>query len=577
MAVAVVIMSGCLISPIIPIGGGGKSRTELQHESLGKLFPAQLVALGKWTSEVRVARLRVWADDEYRAQNLRWQRGFDEELDYANHVLFPMLGVRLEAEYRSWERHAPGSTLADHLETLATIDPGDDVVWVVGLTSSLSLASATFEQLGVATLGGRHLVVRGHADLEERKAFERAFPDLDPEERESVLEARRRHKTTAVLIHELAHSLGALHETEPDWIMNASYSHHAASISDRNRELMLITLDERLKPPAARDPRATTQKLLAALDVEWGGWEADERAELVENLRAELGAKPARGITGSAPAAVMGQYRHAEQRLATGDHRGSQAELESADPQPAIEIAAARLAAGDPTGARATLVTAEARIESLAPGETAAAWLMLAAQYRAMGAITWTEDALAKAGATATAYHKLAAWAATTRVRYGIPRDGVRWKLVPEDDAAALRAVHGVLDLVNANRFDAAAKAATAAEKRWPQLPGLLAARCDLELRRGALAAARQQCDRAIAQGGSSWALYLRGILDLQSESQTAPKAGVARLREAIALDPDLGQPWRALGKALSRAKATAELEQLRHDYLARFDSPLPR
>src|SRR5262249_32808405 len=152
----------------------------------------------------------------------------------------------------------------------------EDVVWVVGLTSSLSLVAGGFEQLGVATLGERHLVVRGHADLEERKAFERAFPDIDPAQRENVVEARRRHKITAVLVHELAHSLGALHETEPDWVMNPTYSHRAASIHARNRELMLITLDDRLKPPAQRDRRATARKLLAALNVEWGGWVAGD-------------------------------------------------------------------------------------------------------------------------------------------------------------------------------------------------------------------------------------------------------------------------------------------------------------
>jgi predicted Zn-dependent protease len=148
---------------------------------------------------------------------------------------------------------------------------------------------------------------------------------------------------------------------------------------------------------------------------------------------------------------------------------------------------------------------------------------------------------------------------------------------VPEDDAAAVTAVRGVLASVNANKFDAAAKAAGIAEKRWPALPGLLAGRCDLEMRRGALAAARQHCDRAIAQGGSSWALYLRGILELRGEGPAATTAGIARLRAAIDLDPELGQAWRALGKALDRAKDTTLLDQLRRDYQARFGSPLPK
>jgi hypothetical protein len=90
-AVAATLMSGCLISPI-PIGGG-KSSNQIQHEGLGKLFPVQLAPLTKWTGEVRVAKVRVWADDEYRAQNVRWQHGFDEQLDYANQVLIQLYGV----------------------------------------------------------------------------------------------------------------------------------------------------------------------------------------------------------------------------------------------------------------------------------------------------------------------------------------------------------------------------------------------------------------------------------------------------------------------------------------------------
>ena len=620
LVVAVAALGAGCVSPVMSIGG--KSSHEAQHDSLGKLFPAQLTALGHWTGETRVAKLRVWADDEYRAQNLRWEHGFDEQLDYANQVLIPMLGLRLEAEYMPWRHHEPSSTLSEHMDALERTDPGDDAAFVVGLTSSLSLVSATFDQIGIATVGGHHLVVRGHADLEERQAFERAFPSIGHDEQESVLEARRRHKTVTVLLHELAHSLGALHETDPGGVMNASYSHQAASISDRNRELMLITLEDRLKPAATRDPQATTRARLAALEVDGGSWDEHDRDRVIASLREQVAAQPtaraAVGITGAVPAAALAQYQHAEQLFASGDHRGASATLEpllaaypahaqlrvlsckielarggpkdakaiatcdraagmSAELEPALAVAEARLVAGDPGGARATLAAAEARLASLPAEKAATAWLVLADRYQTMGALTWAETAVARAGAQPGADHGIAAWAATTRARYGIPRDGARWKLSPEDDANAVTAVRGVVTLANAHKIDAAVKAASAAEKRWPQLPGLLAARCDLELRREALGAARRECDRAIAQGGSSWALYLRGIIELRTDGQAATTTAIARLREAIELDPDLGQAWRALGKALERANATAPLDQLRHDYQERFHTQLPR
>jgi tetratricopeptide (TPR) repeat protein len=624
IAVAVVLASavavsaaGCLISPVIPIGGG-KSAKQNQRELLNKQVPNPLSTAHTWKGDVRVAKLRVWADDEYRAQNVRWQHGVDEQLDDANQVLTPMLGIRLEAEYHAWQHHAPGSSLSDAVHSLAEQDAGDDVVWVVGLTSALSLVSATFDQLGIAIVGDHHVVVRGHADLEERKRFERAFPSTSAEERELVLDARRRHKTTTVLIHELAHSLGALHETEADRAMSPNYSQRAGAISDRNRELMLITLEDRLKPAIARDPRGTAQLLIAALEIEGGGWDAEDRAQLVASLRAQVGAHDVAGVATEVPAPIQAQYDHAEQLLASGNPGDARATLEpllaaypshvqlrvldckialarggtkdakaiatceraaSVSPEvgPAVAIATARLAAGDAAGATAILVSAEARISKLAPDKAGAAWLTLAQQYRGLGALTWAEAAVARSGAAAGADHGISSWVATTRARYGIPRDGARYKLAPADEAAAVTAVRGVVAFVNANQFDAAAKAARAAERRWPALPGLLAARCDLELRRGALAAARQYCNHAIARGGSSWGLYLSGVLELRAGSPAGTAAGIQRLRAAIELDPDLGQAWRTLGKALDRARATAELEQLRQDYRAKFGSSMPR
>jgi hypothetical protein len=82
--------------------------------------------------------------------------------------------------------------------------------------------------------------------------------------------------------------------------------------------------------------------------------------------------------------------------------------------------------------------------------------------------------------------------------------------------------------------------------------------------------------ERAVAGNGSSWALYLLGILHLRDTGPSGTTAGIKRLREAIALDPDLGQAWRALARALEqRAKDPAALDQLRRDYQARFGEPL--
>ena len=161
------------------------------------------------------------------------------------------------------------------------------------------------------------------------------------------------------------------------------------------------------------------------------------------------------------------------------------------------------------------------------------------------------------------------------RTRFGLPRDGARWKLADDDDVDALTAIRDVIAKSNANKFAAAAQAAAAAEKRWPDLPGLLAARCDLEFHRGAIAAARQACARSLAQADSSWALYISGLIELQSGGRAARDAGITQLCKAISIDPGLMQAWHALDDALRRAGQIEEQEQLRTEYRAQFGRPL--
>jgi hypothetical protein len=247
---AVVLVSACM-SPVMHFGAG-KSAHQAQHDTLAEFLPPQLDMTPAWHEAPRTAKIRVWADDDFRAQNIHWEHVFGEQLDYANAVLEPVLGLHLVADYHAWDfRAPPGSSLADDLHALEQHDPGDDVLAVIGLTSSLSLVTATFEQLGLATMPGRHVVLRGYADLEERAAFARAFPDLSADEREAGLEARRRHKTTVTLLHELAHDLGADHDPLADTIMNATYSDHAAAFSEQARTIALATIDERLHPERA--------------------------------------------------------------------------------------------------------------------------------------------------------------------------------------------------------------------------------------------------------------------------------------------------------------------------------------
>ena len=106
-------------------------------------------------------------------------------------------------------------------------------------------------------------------------------PRLDREERASLLEARHRHKTAAVLLHELGHNLGAQHEDAPDTMMGATYSHRTAGFSEQARATMLATLDARLGrtrarswPPRSR--RSSSSSAITATGTTYDGLPIDD-------------------------------------------------------------------------------------------------------------------------------------------------------------------------------------------------------------------------------------------------------------------------------------------------------------
>src|SRR5262249_42029430 len=156
----------------------------------------------KYEGEIRTAKIRVYADDKYRAQNLRWEKRFGDELDYANQLFEPLLGIRLEAEFHKWDRVGDDQTLRPALDALAKLDPGDDVAGVMGLTGSLEIVSPPADELGMAFTLDPHVVLRGYSDVAERKMFDAALPDLEASEREELYDARRRHKQAVILLHE---------------------------------------------------------------------------------------------------------------------------------------------------------------------------------------------------------------------------------------------------------------------------------------------------------------------------------------------------------------------------------------
>jgi tetratricopeptide (TPR) repeat protein len=576
-------------------------------EAVTKFLPATLEAQRARGGEPRTVKVRIHADPGVRALP-QWREDITDQLDYASQLLQPLIGIRLAVEsVQDWARAADPQ---DALRELIQIDKADGVTWVIGYVTPGETASAVMSELGGAHPLGRHITVRAWSSSAEGYALADKLPDLKDAVRGEVMGAHRRHKQTVVLLHMLASTLGAIAETDPTWIQHLTYSPRQHTFSDRNRDLLQLAIDGRIAGDA---DLAIARKLVDAIEkAPWGGWVSSSHDQVVAALNNVVDAARSGKTLADVPAAAYDQFKRISELAKRGQSREALIELDNllsgypgnatlhqlkcdillasagvadkatraacnrvgelapGDPAVHFAIGQALIRAGDLAAARRELAQAEDKIGNLPAASATDAWRRLIEIYTGLGALTWTEGAIAKAKLEDD---PAAEKAAQTRARYGIPR-GAKF-VAPEDEAALVAAIRSVLDLVYASKFGEAERALVAAEKKWPEAPGLQAARCDLAFRQGQIEAARATCTRALAADpNDSWALYLHGVLLLRDAGTTA--AGIAKLKKAIAVDPDLAQAWRTLGKAYVRGRDKAALDQLGKAYQAKFGQPLP-
>jgi predicted Zn-dependent protease len=598
------------VAALISACGGPQIQTRsVGGADMAKFLPATLEVEKPREGDPRTVKVRIWADAGMRAVP-RWKDDINEQIDYANQLLTPLVGARLQVEdWKEWTRAGePHQALGQLVET----DKGDGVTWVIGYIAPPDGANKAMAELGFAEPLGHHVVVRGWSQRHEAEALSGSLPDLKETERNELLAAHKRHKQTVILLRALATTLGGIAETDPNWILNPSYSKKQVGFSDRNRELMTLAIDTRL---AEETDQVVAKKLLEAIEKsQWGGWIGTSQDEVTKRLRNVLDQAKSGKTAVDIPPAAYDQYSRIKtlalqkktqdalielENLLTAypgnaamhmlrceimlgaakDAKSSDqaratckrvSELAPGDPSPHIVVAKALAQLEDYAGARAELALAEGKIVNLPTGADDA-WRTVIAVYQKMGSLTWTEDAIAKAKLDKD---PIAGTIKSTRARYGVPR-GAKFVKV-EHEGALVTAVRAALDQVYASKYGEAEKTLSAAEKKWPGAAGLAGARCDLGIRMGQIPAAKAACARALATDPkASWALYLSGVLALRDASGT--KAGIEKLKRAIEIDPELGQAWRTLAKAYVRTKDKAALEQLGKDYQAKFGQPLPQ
>jgi tetratricopeptide (TPR) repeat protein len=581
-------------------GGGGRAARPVEVE------PARLVPAPVANAKAYKARVRVYVDEAYRGQNPAHEQQLRRLMAGAFRILEPTTGVGLGAvEFRSWERQGGGADLPAILVELEALDPADDVDWVLGFTGALGHVAADAHQLGEARALGRHAVLRGLNDAAEVTLLEQVLRGMSARERQALYGRRKQHKELVLLLHELGHTLGAMHVIGEDRIMAPSYEATQASFEGPNARLMAAAAQARFA--AGKDePEAEWRAVLAHIRKHpWSGWNEDERDRLVTELESRvksteegtagmaLGNKvrpedrekfraTERLLSAGRPAEAWEEFEplidfypdepsvqvlSCRVAVAAGKDRpliarrcDRAAQLAPDDAEPSLRLAQSNLAAKDLVKAYAGAEAAHRRLATMSPGHKKE----LAALWKELGAVSRAEEA-------GKGDPEVAGWARGLRARYGLAPGAVP----PEREAAYVTAVRDLLKLVYARKFDEAEKRAAQLRKEFTGgAAGIDAALCDLEVRRKKYPAARALCEKALARyPDEAWAHYLLGLLDKRDKK---PEPALQHLTRAIALDPELENAYQVAAQLYDAGGRKDEAAKLRKAYKEQFGRDLP-
>jgi hypothetical protein len=252
-------------------------------------------------------RVRVYATPAYAALTLDWHRRVGEIVGDGNAILGPSIGAQLTVEeFHDWSVGAgEEQNLAAALHALHDEDDGKGADWVIGFVGSLPRATRSFHELGMADVPGKHLVLRATSVAEEKDAIDRAFDQLSEADRAKLGKTRARHRGTAILLHEIGHTLGAIHARDPQSLMHAEYDKRMDAFGEGSVALMRAALAHRDEA----DAKGGAEALLSALQsVPADAWAPGERDPFEARLRGMLappGAPTAPAPAPLAPAAAI--------------------------------------------------------------------------------------------------------------------------------------------------------------------------------------------------------------------------------------------------------------------------------
>jgi predicted Zn-dependent protease len=586
-----------------------------QRDAAGAWAPAplQLPAPAERNKNPVTVSLRFYADDDYRAGLFRWAERARTQLGYLNQIVEPAFGIRFEAEsFRRWHRESSGSDVNKMLAELEKMDPGIGVDWVVAYVTPLPLISTSMHEIGAARLLGRHFLMRGMASADESSMLNQSFDKLSTAEREQLYGVRKWHKECAIFLHEWLHTLGAIHSSDPQRIMNPSYSTKMSNLDVIDAELAEVALRIRL---ASRHSETTDWsplrvRLAKATSAEWLPREKAELLALLGSTGARSGspspaAEPASSGESEAFRKAVALFKEGKSdeawaalapegarlpenfevhrllcrlsfvpaaRKPAGAEAGLAAcararQLGPDRPEPLVDEAQARLQRREPKEALASVESAAALAGKL-PGGQEQVWTWIARVYGSLGALERADQALDHA-AGKPGEPEARELIGQERRGYGLPRGA----LPPGRELAYAERHRRCAELVDAGRVREARAALDQAHREFPDVPGLDVLSCELELRQGRSGSAEKLCGKALARMNDlPRAHYLMAHIHLKANAR---QAAIDELKTSLDLDPRERGTWETLAELYRAAGKRQELAALKAEYSKRFSRPL--
>ncbi len=545
-----------------------------------KLEPVRLTPiLAPPSPTTKILHVRVYADEGYRRELYNWQRQVESLFSKVNFLFGDAYQLRLQVDsVREWNSTSDTSSMKAMLAELKELDEGEGASWIVGFVTQLPIITTGIDTLGVTNYLGKHIVLRGSNDAAGLQALHQRLDRLDNTEIEQLYQRRRVHQELYIFIHELGHSLGALHTSE-EGLMAPYYDSSNAWFVEANDDIVRIAVSYREDDSVGGSALATALET-AMDDADSRGWSQPD----IDRAWAKLASL--RGQTDGPETSLM------PRRTPDGKPDGNDAEVILANFNSHVE---------KKQGAQALKIVATMLKQPMTEGRTLVAWSMaqryaqegnatqerkllraireyyrerqivpgslepvnryeLAQRYYRLGYFVAAEELLS-VNSDKPEHAAILAAIAQKRERYGV----LAGSTSEDKEAAILALIPRALKLGYAAHYTRANAILSGAQKRNPRVSGISTARCDLSARERQFAQAAKHCARAIAlHKGSSRAHYLAGGIAYQRR-KTAN--ALKHLETAVAIDPGANAAWRLMAKIVRDSGELSDLQALRDRY----------